>query len=1191
VVELLEAEPLVPPWRGFERKLSPAERTLSAKFASTKPVDHSGHEMFQRVTSVVSRLKRIAGDIKVALMKVKERRPIEVGVLQKEMEAKLAAIKKACAADATGVTMSYDIQCARAQSEFAALAGTLEDRESYLTRFLETIEHCIVHYEFYSGRFVIVYGEPSPFSKSAVAKGGRGLYLRELAGVVQAKSAKLLEGEDKDRVVPAELVRIRVQTERAGGDTNAHLAGYEIQDAAKRELYRRFTLHRPKSDVIFGCHAVFAHNGVFYKYRPYAPGIEYAVNSLNRLLLDEISLPTLLIKLEGRSEGNFGEVAYYQASPAVAGSSLHSVLSDPQLVKLVDMRSFSALFISSIFVGSGDGKADNFIVRSTTDGTSDEVRKISLISIDNDIAFCNARLRYRMLLNGKGKLSTDLINILFFFPQMDSPVDPTLRQTLVGRASAPETIMAAWLRDLHQQNERYAQLMNAGFTKRDLDSLKLPMKLPKNCAVLLYRRFTLLHDMLTENPNATHATLLRAFYPAICEYYQLKRARMAKGGEVETMKEVYLDACDDPEVASLMRSNDVMRSRAGFSSASKSREMDREKFNSVFSDEIDVQAEEFLSMIDCSVKRLKKDSAAFVNLGKELNFLKKFRLLNISDEQLGWLFDSWFNPSPDVAPSAVEEVVICCKEEFVSALETSTIVKNLREKLKLKVSFDDVDDPDAESTRFKNALTPPRRDEVHTEYGDLRDSLTELLVKFQDAPATPVALARFVSSVISKVHNSSADIIQKLRADNSVLEHFSTLLLDRAELVPVALELAEKGAFTTQPTLLHNLIMHNKIAAYKELITSILCHNPELMLMREPGTKALAADEILLLPASTGAVKYELLSALINFTRGLDFSRVASGADGVEDSGMEPFPNLLSNFHGEMELIIYAAAFGLQATPEELQSGVISSEKLIAPSADLPEGARADQPATLLYTCLHAFCQWKSERAGLLVLEALETRLKSGELSRAAVDLALWKSPDREGKTAWKLAVDKGCYALADALYEQWGGARHGVELFDSPTGAHILGGTDEILTKISRCFYLVGWSLSCSEMHAMRYTPPTGETAPQRDARLHADSAGRFYASVSPALTSLLNTRTTKAGNSLLYDLTATADHVFTRRLGVNEPTDLLTHVLKCGAKPTFTKRTNRETPITLATRNNHGGGRFKALLEEYQQAHTEGV
>lgn len=54
------------------------------------------------------------------------------------------------------------------------------------------------------------------------------------------------------------------------------------------------------------------HNGVYYRYMPYAPGLDFAVNSFQQFLSPHSISPSRLLKLSGMSSDNYGQCTYYQ---------------------------------------------------------------------------------------------------------------------------------------------------------------------------------------------------------------------------------------------------------------------------------------------------------------------------------------------------------------------------------------------------------------------------------------------------------------------------------------------------------------------------------------------------------------------------------------------------------------------------------------------------------------------------------------------------------------------------------------------------------------------------------------------------------------------------------------------------------------------------------------------------------------
>jgi ankyrin repeat protein len=1049
-------------------------------------------------------------------------------------------------------------------------------------RLLVTIERCAVYYTLYIDGFLSEYGECSQF-KTGTANGAA--YLCQLAAAIEARQPLL--SAEKAGGPPHELVRVSMQSDGSSGG-GKYLAGYALPSAEDRVLYRKFSLTAPQATEVFGSHAVFCYDKVFYKFKPYAPGIEYAVNGLNRLLLDEISLPTQLLKLEGRTGCDCGDVGYYLASAQIEGYSLHRVLADPRLLDLVERRSFSAVFVSSVFVGTGDAKPDNFIVRFTRDEETNHTKSVSLMSIDNDIAFCSGRLRVRKLPSGKNKLYSDLLNILFFFPQMDSPVDESVVRLVLDRPAAPELIVSQWLCDLYEQNQRYEALQDVGFTEHDLHALKLPIRLPKNCAVTLYRRFLLLQEILTENRSATHSTILRAFYPAISEYYQLKRSKMGADAQVATMKALYLDSCEDPEVAKLLKSKDNIKSKAGWSSASKSKEMDRERYDEAFSETVQEVTAQFLETVDCQDPRLRNETAAFTLLANNLYFLPKLRLLNVSEQQLVWMFpgasvkraappaDGGVSAAGAAQPATmIQEVQIVCTEENSKVLSTSAIVTNLTAKSGIKVTFDDPDEPlDAVKT-IRNNITKPVK-AARTELRDLQAAVQHLLLMFQEDGRTPAQTAVFLSSAISMVFNSEeSDVLlldahdEELEGDGSLLKQFSVLLLDQVTLVPVAIALANKGVYGARSMLLHHLVRHHNVAGYEELITCIVKNCPEILLVREVDTGLLPADQVQLMPASRNTLKHRLLSALFNACRDLPAECFLPASQ--EDPETPRFPHILSAFADDMELLLYGASCGFGATAAEMSTGTMTLEKLCTKNNE--------RGNTMVQAFLEDECAHKRERAALLALDAMQRRLAAGTVSSEVVDSALWTKTNPEGKSVWALALEKRCCRFLDVLCEQWRGYEK-VAIY-SEIGEHILCGSDPVLRVVTQCLYLVHWPVTFVDLQRYQYKVRDGETTEERAARLTQDATNDLFTSVSPKLTEMLNSRTNRAGNSLLYELVVMPQQYYEQKIRVQNISVVIEHLLKCGANPLFPKRVNKPDPMSVVQKN--GRSDLYELMQRY--------
>lgn len=124
------------------------------------------------------------------------------------------------------------------------------------------------------------------------------------------------------------------------------------------------------------------------------------------------------------------------------------------------------------------------------------------------------------------------LNVLFFLPQMDEPIDPTIRAFFLHgmkhhKQSTADEIVCHWLRYLAKQNRSYELLLSSGsFSLKDMRELKLPIQFPLTTALRLHARLVELFDLLSNDDIAskfTHSDLLIHWYPKLGEYYKKQR--------------------------------------------------------------------------------------------------------------------------------------------------------------------------------------------------------------------------------------------------------------------------------------------------------------------------------------------------------------------------------------------------------------------------------------------------------------------------------------------------------------------------------------------------------------------------------------------------------------------------------------------------------------------------------------------
>jgi len=382
-----------------------------------------------------------------------------------------------------------------------------------------------------------------------------------------------------------------------------------IDAALSEEAYEILTISRPETAVSQGTHAVVEYDGVRYKYIPYAPGIEFAVNNLYNIILDNITPPVKLIKLYNQFTG---ESAIYLASKAIDGMDLQYVLQNPVLLNKIDMENFSAIVIASLLTSSGDAKLDNFMVRINVQ-ESGEVDNIKIISVANDISFCDGVPELNRLAEGNKVYPDMLLNVLYLFPQMDEKVSNKLKAEFLADNFVAERIVSEWLGSLWQQNNKYYDMLNHDFTHQDLELLKLPIYLREGTAGAIYHKLANIIHILERNEYVTHNTLFKKLYPEVSEFYQQIKENHHE--IFDAIKQLY--AADDEEMAEDLQS----------------KILSPKQFKSIFRSTIEHEASNFISVIDFS-KFNPADNAIFYILSTQLNYVRKLTLHNINADQL-----------------------------------------------------------------------------------------------------------------------------------------------------------------------------------------------------------------------------------------------------------------------------------------------------------------------------------------------------------------------------------------------------------------------------------------------------------------------------------------------------------------------------------------------------------------------------
>ena len=273
-----------------------------------------------------------------------------------------------------------------------------------------------------------------------------------------------------------------------------------------------------------GTSPVFSIQDVHYKRHPHAPGVEFMVNSLDKVLGGNSTTPTELLKIIGSN----GIPYAYQASHTIYGKDLQSVLIyHSELLDKINPYNFAAIVILGILTDPQDGKPDNYMVEFSQDDKGN-ITQLNLVGIDNDIAFSDVVISPHRA----GHYMMNIKNVLYFFPQMMQSIDANFRDKLLEKQ--PEFILLEWLQLLLAKNKEYKTLLTEGTFileeyigggKLNTRGLQLPIKVIVGTMARVYRKLKQLHATLTQQPNITLWNLLMAIEPEVATHYAKVKAQ------------------------------------------------------------------------------------------------------------------------------------------------------------------------------------------------------------------------------------------------------------------------------------------------------------------------------------------------------------------------------------------------------------------------------------------------------------------------------------------------------------------------------------------------------------------------------------------------------------------------------------------------------------------------------------------
>jgi myosin heavy subunit len=390
------------------------------------------------------------------------------------------------------------------------------------------------YYKNFLSNFMDEYGPDSPFRKNYDSEKH---YLKALIEVVNAAkkyvpipASTLAQKQNIYRVGNCPLkVDWRENLELPKVDLTPYHQIIESssnkKESAENDIVKIIlSLELKKRDFNADNLRILEFNDIGYQFLPYDPAINFAMNAFNELLCGHEITARRLVKLAGTRQ-LAGKVTFYQAMNHLSRTSLMDVLYNPVHVEQLNSFSFSMSVISCCVLGLLNLQPNHVMVKYQNKDLPNQSIRISGFNPDAILSaqFLDYANPSRYVIHQRN------MNVLFFLPQMDEPVDPDLRAFLTSSPFVVEEIITSWLRDLYDQNRRYAALKTAGVTPEDFTQLHVPLLLPAGATIEMRRRLNricrLLRTTTAEREGhvatsyVTVSQIVETLFPPIGEYY------------------------------------------------------------------------------------------------------------------------------------------------------------------------------------------------------------------------------------------------------------------------------------------------------------------------------------------------------------------------------------------------------------------------------------------------------------------------------------------------------------------------------------------------------------------------------------------------------------------------------------------------------------------------------------------------
>ncbi|EGC39391.1 hypothetical protein DICPUDRAFT_75061 [Dictyostelium purpureum] len=252
-------------------------------------------------------------------------------------------------------------------------------------------------------------------------------------------------------------------------------------------------------------------NGIYLKFKPQFPGIEYAVQILSEQLFGE-NLTT------------FCELGLINSIPVllsqkVPGEDLVDILNQyPNTINQIESSNISKQIILSIIINNADGNLGNYIIVQNSNLNNKTTFK--MFSIDNDQSFMPSKATGLLKLSIFSKpLQSE--TVLFLFDQMNHVV----HQDIINCFKDLDifNFLEKWLENLITYHNKMLKLFSS--KKEELKQNKetiIGVSFNNGMIIHLYSKLKRLQQLLRDNSKepTTHLDLLRYIEPLVANRYK-----------------------------------------------------------------------------------------------------------------------------------------------------------------------------------------------------------------------------------------------------------------------------------------------------------------------------------------------------------------------------------------------------------------------------------------------------------------------------------------------------------------------------------------------------------------------------------------------------------------------------------------------------------------------------------------------